>query len=167
MATINSLSAETLQEIFILTSQTMVTNKPQVRTMTLYCVCHHWKILVLTCPTLWKALDIKIRSFNRALKFYPNYTNTLTVLTLENDEDISPTIDISKILFKNTISLEFKKLSQDWIVAYLPLFPNLQELLLTSCSMNTISATQITTVNCSQWRPWLPRLFSFGCSGTT
>ena len=114
--TVNSLTAETLQHIFILASQEIVTKKPQVHTMTLYCVCHHWKIVVLTCPTLWKALNIKIRSFNRALKFYPNYTNTLTVLTLENDEDISPTIDVSNILFKNIISLEFKKLSQDWIV---------------------------------------------------
>jgi len=114
--TVNSLTAETLQHIFILASQEIVTKNPQVCTMTLYCVCHHWKIVVLTCPTLWKALNIKIRSFNRALKFYPNYTNTLTVLTLENDEDISPTIDVSNILFKNIISLEFKKLSQDWIV---------------------------------------------------
>jgi len=165
--TINSLSAETLQDIFILASQQMVSKKPQIHTMTLYCVCHHWKNLVLTRPTLWKALDIKTIAFNRALKFYPNYTNTLTVLTLENDEDISPTISISNILFKNVISLEFKKLSQDRIVAYLPLFPNLQELLLTSCYTDTISATQASTANSSPWQPWLPRLFSFGCSGTT
>ena len=135
--------------------------------MTLYCVDHHWKILVLTCPTHWKVLDSKTIAFNRALKFYPNYTNTLRVLTLDNDKDISPTIYISNILFKNVISLEFKKLSQDRIMTYLPLFPNLQELLLTSCYTNTISATQASTANSSPWQPWLPRLFSFGCSGTT
>ena len=33
--TINSLSAETLQDIFILASQAMVSKKPQVHTMTL------------------------------------------------------------------------------------------------------------------------------------